>query len=190
MARASFKPIVLPKGVSFNQAEHGYAIKGPKGEVGVNFVPGIAVKSEDGALKLSYTTLPENKAMLGLAAALISNAITGVTEGFQKVLTLRGTGYKVQKEGNKLNLSLGYSHSVIFDLPQGIEVEIFEPRSREDKDWIADITIKGIDKQLVGQVAADIRRLRPPEPYKGKGIRYKDEYVRRKLGKRAVGVEQ
>ncbi|MCK4231717.1 50S ribosomal protein L6, partial [candidate division WOR-3 bacterium] len=110
--------------------------------------------------------------------------------GFKKVLTLRGTGYKVQKEGNKLNLSLGYSHPVIFDLPQGIDVEIFEPRSREDKDWIADITIEGIDKQLVGQIAANIRRLRPPEPYKGKGIRYKDEHVRRKLGKRAVGAEE
>jgi len=190
MARASFKPIPLPKGVSFGQAEQGYAIKGPKGEVAVNFVPCIAVKSEDGALKLSCTTTPENKAMLGLAVALVSNAIMGVTEGFQKVLTLRGTGYKVQKEGNKLNLSLGYSHPVIFDLPQGIDVEIFEPRSREDKDWIADITIKGIDKQLVGQVAANIRGLRPPEPYKGKGVRYKDEHVRRKLGKRAVGAEE
>lgn len=190
MARASFVPIVLPKDVSFSQAEQGYAIKGPKGEVAVNFVPGIAVKSEDGALKLSYATTPENKAMLGLAVALVSNAITGVTQGFKKVLTLRGTGYKVQKEGNKLNLSLGYSHPVIFDLPQGIDVEIFEPRSREDKDWIADITIEGIDKQLVGQIAANIRRLRPPEPYKGKGIRYKDEHVRRKLGKRAVGAEE
>ncbi|MBA7629886.1 50S ribosomal protein L6 [subsurface metagenome] len=96
----------------------------------------------------------------------------------------------MQKEGRKLNLSLGYTHNVVFELPQGIEAEIFEPRSREDKDWIADITIKGMDKQLVGQVAADIRRFRPPEPYKGKGIRYKDEYVRRKLGKRAVGVEE
>jgi large subunit ribosomal protein L6 len=190
MARASFKPIVLPKGVSFNQAEHGYVIKGSKGEVGVALVPGILVNTEDGNLILSYRTTPGNKAMLGLAVALLSNAITGVTEGFHKVLTLRGTGYKVQKEGNKLNLSLGYSHQVVFNLPQGIEVEIFEPRSREDKDWIADITIKGTDRQLVGQVAADIRRLRPPEPYKGKGIRYKDEYVRRKLGKRAVGTEQ
>jgi len=190
MARASFKPIALPEGVSFGQGEQGYAIKGPKGDLDVGFVPGIAVKEEDGALKLSYTITPENKAMLGLAVALLSNAVTGVTQGFRKVLTLRGTGYKVQKEGRKLNLSLGYTHNVVFELPQGIEAEIFEPRSREDKDWIADITIKGMDKQLVGQVAADIRRLRPPEPYKGKGIRYKDEYVRRKLGKRAVGVEE
>lgn len=190
MARASFKPIPLPKGVSFEQGKQGYAIKGPKGALEVGFVAGIGVKEEDGALKLSYTTTPENKAMLGLAVALASNAIRGVTEGFQKVLTLRGTGYKVHMEGRKLNLSLGYTDAVVFELPEGVDAEIFEPRSREDKDWIADITIKGIDRRLVGQVAADIRGLRPPEPYKGKGVRYKDEYVRRKLGKRAVGVEE
>jgi len=189
MARASLKPIPLPKGVALTQSEHGYTVKGPKGEVNVRFIPGIAVEADAEELRLSYSAKPENRAMLGLAVALLTNAITGVTQGFQKVLTLRGTGYKVQKEGKNLNLALGYTHPVVFPLPDGIEAEIFEPRSREDKDWIADITIKGIDKQLVGQVAANLRRLRPPEPYKGKGIRYKDEYVRRKLGKRAVGVE-
>ncbi len=189
MARASFNPIPLPKGVSFGNAEHGYSVKGPKGVVDVKFIPGIAVKEENGELNLSYSITPEKKAMLGLAVALLESAITGVTQGFQKVLTLRGIGYKVQKEGKNLNMSLGYTHPVVFVLPDGIDAEIFDPRARDDKNWIADITIKGIDKQLVGQVAANIRRLRPPEPYKGKGIRYKDEYVRRKLGKRAVGAE-
>ncbi|MBN2380255.1 50S ribosomal protein L6 [candidate division WOR-3 bacterium] len=189
MARASLKPIPLPAGVSFTEAEQGYSVKGPKGTVDVPFVPGIGAVVEDSRVMLSYRTKLQDRAMLGLAVALISNAVTGVSQGFQKVLTVRGIGYKVQLEGRKLNLAIGYSHPVIFPLPEGIEVEILEPRSRDDKSWIADITIKGVDKQLVGQVAANIRRFRPPEPYKGKGIRYKDEYVRRKLGKRAVGVE-
>jgi len=189
MARASLKPIELPKGVSISQAEHGYSVKGSKGTIEVGFIQGIAVKVEGSELNLSYSRKPHNRAMLGLAVALLSNAITGVTEGFSKVLTLKGIGYKVALEGRKLNMSLGYTHPIIYNLPDGIDVEIFEPRSRDDKAWIADITVKGIDKQLVGQVAANIRRYRPPEPYKGKGIRYKDEYVRRKLGKRAVGVE-
>ncbi len=189
MARASLKPIPLPKGVSFSAAEAGYVIKGPKGSVDVMFIPGIGIKEEAGELKLSYTIEPENRAMLGLAVALCTNAIIGVTEGYKKVLTLRGIGYKVQLEGRTLNLKLGFTHPVIFNLPDGIDAEIFEPRSREDKYWIADIIIKGIDKHLVGQVAANIRRHKPPEPYLGKGIRYKDEYVRRKLGKRAIGAE-
>lgn len=189
MARASFQPILLPKGVTFSQTGDGYAVKGQKGVVQIPFTPGIAAKADDSAVELSYSREPRNKAMLGLTVALISNAITGVTEGFQKVLTLKGIGYKVKLEGRKLNLVLGYTHRIVFPLPDGIDAEIFEPRSRDDKGWIADITIRGIDKQLVGQVAANIRRLRPPEPYKGKGIRYKGEYVRRKLGKRAVGVE-
>lgn len=189
MARASLKPIALPSGVSLANAEDGYVFKGPKGSVNVIFIPGIAVKAEGQEVKLSYTIQPENKAMLGLAVALIRNAITGVTEGFSKVITLRGTGYKVQKDGSNLNLNIGYTHPVIYSLPQGIEAEIFEPKVRDDKDWIADITIKGVDKQLVGQVAAYIRRMRPPDSYKGKGLRYKNELVRRKLGKRAAGAE-
>lgn len=189
MARASLKPIVLPQGVSFQIEPQGYLIKGPKGSVSVAAVPGIEVTSNGSELLLAYSGGQENRAMLGLAVALLENAVTGVTQGFQKMLTLRGTGYKVQKDGTNLNLALGFSHPVSFSLPQGIDVEIIEPRSREDKDWIADIIIRGIDKHLVGQVAANLRRLKPPEPYKGKGIRYKDEYVRHKLGKRAVGAE-
>ncbi|MBD3284950.1 50S ribosomal protein L6 [candidate division WOR-3 bacterium] len=189
MARASLKPLNLPKGVSLTQTEQGYSVKGPNGTVQVKLIPGIAVKTEGSEINLSYSLKPENKAMLGLAVALLSNAFKGVTEGFRKVLTLRGIGYKVSLEGRKLTMNLGYTHPIVYQLPEGIEIEIFEPRSRDDKGWIADIIVKGIDKQLVGQVAANIRRYRPPEPYKGKGIRYKDEYVRRKLGKRAVGVE-
>jgi large subunit ribosomal protein L6 len=189
MARASLKPIPLPSGVSVANADDAYVFKGPKGTVNVGLIPGIAVKAEGQEVKLSYSARPENKAMLGLAVALVRNAITGVTDGFSKVITLRGTGFKIQKEGTNLNLTLGYSHPVIYSLPNGIDVEIFEPKIRDDKDWIADITIKGIDKQLVGQVAAYIRRLRPPDSYKGKGLRYKNEYVRRKLGKRAAGAE-
>lgn len=189
MARASLKPIGLPKGVSISGAEHGYAVKGPKGVVDIKFIPGISLKVEGEEVKFSHTVEPENRAMLGLAVALVTNAVTGVTQGFQKVLTVKGTGYKVALQGRNLNLNLGHTHNIVFPLPEGIEAEIFEPRSRDDKEWIADITIKGIDKHLVGQVAANIRKLRPPEPYKGKGVRYKDEYVRRKLGKRAVGAE-
>ncbi len=189
MARASLKPIPLPSGVSLANAEDGYVFKGPKGSVNVIFLPGIGIKAEGQDVKLSYTVQPENKAMLGLAVALVRNAITGVTEGFSKVITLRGTGFKVQKEGSNLTLTLGFSHPVIYALPKGIDAEIFEPKIRDDKDWIADITVKGIDRQLVGQVAAHIRRLRPPDSYKGKGLRYKNEFVRRKLGKRAAGAE-
>jgi large subunit ribosomal protein L6 len=189
MARASLNPIPIPKGVAITQAEHGFLVKGPKGEVNVKFVPGIGVSIDGDNVQLSFSTSIQNRAMLGLAVALFSNAIDGVTQGFKKVLTLRGIGYKVQKEGNNLNMMLGYTHPVIFPIPDGIEIELFDPKSRDDKDWIADITVKGVDKHQVGQVAANIRRFRPPEPYKGKGIRYKDEYVRRKLGKRAVGAE-
>ncbi|NLI97447.1 50S ribosomal protein L6 [bacterium] len=189
MARASFKPISIPSGVSFSQTENGYVFKGPKGSVDVVFVPGISLKGEKSDIQLSYSSRPENKAMLGLAVALVKNAISGVTEGFSKVLTLRGTGFKVQKEDSKLTFTIGYSHPIVYPLPKGIDAEIFEPKARDDKEWIADITIKGVDKQLVGQVAAEIRRYRPPDPYKGKGLRYKNEHVRRKLGKRAAGAE-
>lgn len=189
MARASLKPIPLGEGVSFESNASGCRFKGPKGSILLQPIEGIDVSLNGAELVLSYSGEVRNKAMLGLAVALLTNAITGVTEGFQKTLTLRGTGFKVQKEGQMLNLSLGFSHPVVFPLPDGIEVEIIEPRSRDDKDWIADVIIKGIDKHLVGQVAANLRRLKPPEPYKGKGIRYKDEYVRHKLGKRAVGAE-
>lgn len=189
MARASLNPIPIPKGVTITQADHGFLVKGPKGEVNVKFVPGIGVSIDQDNIQLSYSTAIENRAMLGLSVALFSNAIEGVTQEFKKVLTLRGIGYKVQKEGNNLNMMLGYTHPVIYPIPDGIEIEVFDPKSRDDKAWIADIIVKGVDKHLVGQVAANIRRYRPPEPYKGKGIRYKDEYVRRKLGKRAVGAE-
>ncbi len=177
MSRIGKRTITIPSGVLISVAERTVTVKGPKGELKVGFPLGILTKIEGASL----TTVPteESKAkflspLLGLTNSLITNAIIGVKDGFSKKLELSGVGYRAKKTDKGLSMTLGFSHPVEFDLPQGIEAVV------EDN---TKITISGIDKQLVGLICAKIRKLRKPEPYKGKGIKYSTEVVRRKPGK-------
>lgn len=179
MSRLAKKPIILPKGVDFNISGRTVSVKGPKG-VMVNEVPeGIEVKFEKNQVFFAFeenTSL--EKPMLGLFRALVKNSVVGVSVGFEKTLQLIGVGYRANLSGKKLDLQLGFSHPCELVVPQGIELLV-------DKN--VTITVKGVDKKLVGHFAATIRSLKPPEPYKGKGIRYVDEFVRKKAGKAAKG---
>jgi len=153
------------------------AVKGPKGELQQTLSSDMTVEQEDGVVTVARPTdRGEHRALHGLTRSLIANMVEGVTDGFEKRLEIQGVGYRAALKGKKLELALGFSHPVAIDAPEGIDFEVPQP---------TEIIVKGIDKQLVGQVAADIRKRRPPEPYKGKGIRYKDEQVLRKVGKRA-----
>ena len=177
MSRIGRKPVPVPDAVTVEIAPGNIAVKGPKGELRQDLSPEMKVEQEDGALTVARPTdRGEHRALHGLTRSLIANMVEGVTEGFEKRLEIQGVGYRAALKGKKLELALGYSHPVAIDAPEGIDFEVPQP---------TEIIIKGIDKQLVGQVAADIRKRRPPEPYKGKGIRYKDEQVLRKVGKRA-----
>jgi large subunit ribosomal protein L6 len=152
-------------------------VKGPKGELAERKNREILVKQEDGEILVERpTNRGEHRALHGLTRSLIANMVEGVTNGYEKRLEIQGVGYRAALRGNSIELLLGFSHPVVVEAPAGIEFEIPAPTQ---------IIVRGIDKQAVGQVAADIRRLRPPEPYKGKGIRYAGEVVRRKVGKRA-----
>jgi len=177
MSRIGRKPVPVPDAVSVEIGSGDVAVKGPKGELRQSFSADMTVKQEDGAVIVSRPTdRGEHRALHGLTRSLIANMVEGVTDGFEKRLEIQGVGYRAALKGKKLELALGFSHPVVVDAPEGIDFEVPQP---------TEIVIKGIDKQLVGQVAADIRKRRPPEPYKGKGIRYKDEQVLRKVGKRA-----
>ncbi len=181
MSRVGKKPVVLPAVVTADVKENIVKIKGPKGELTLEVHPKVKVEVKDSELIVSVGK-PDNKqerALWGLFRALLNNMVTGVTAGFTKVLEVNGVGYKASSSGTKLNMSLGYSHPVDMDIPQGLEVKV-------EKNVI---TITGADRQLVGQFAAVVREQRPPEPYKGKGIKYSDETIRRKAGKvvKAVG---
>jgi large subunit ribosomal protein L6 len=167
MSRIGRKPVPVPDAVTVEVAAGDIAVKGPKGELRQTFSPDMTVKQTDRG---------EHRALHGLTRSLIANMVEGVTDGFEKRLEIQGVGYRAALKGKKLELALGFSHPVAIEAPEGIDFEVPQP---------TEIIIKGIDKQLVGQVAADIRKRRPPEPYKGKGIRYKDEQVLRKVGKRA-----
>ena len=177
MSRIGKQPITVPAGVEVKLAADSVTVKGSKGEMTSPLFDGITIAQEGSELQLNCADLGNKKmkANFGLARALLANNITGVSEGFKKVLELRGVGYRAQSQGQKLNLSLGFSHPVEYDVPQGVEAQV-------DKN---NIIISGYDKQKVGQVAAEIRAFRPPEPYKGKGVRYADEYVAMKEGKKA-----
>lgn len=175
MSRVSKNPISLPKGVEVNINGQQVNVKGPRGAMQLNVHPSVGLKHEDGVV----TVHPQNdsaRAMAGTMRSLLNNLVVGVTEGFEKKLSLVGVGYRAQVQGNKLTLALGFSHPVNYQLPDDVEVET--PSQTE-------IIVRGTDKQKVGQVAAEIRGFRPPEPYKGKGIRYKDEHVIRKEAKKA-----
>jgi large subunit ribosomal protein L6 len=178
MSRIGRKPIELPEAVTVEIAPGRVAIKGPKGELDQQYSPEMKVEQADsGTLTVERPTdRGEHRALHGLTRSLIANMVEGVTNGFEKKLEIQGVGYRAQLKGKSLELALGYSHPVTVEPPEGIEFEVPQP---------TEITVRGIDKQLVGQVAADIRKRRPPEPYKGKGIRYSDEHVMRKVGKRA-----
>lgn len=169
MSRVAKNPVVLPKGVEVLLSGDQITVKGPLGSLSQFILPAVEVKLEDGSLRCAALKgKPDASAMSGTMRALLNNMVIGVTKGFEKKLTLVGVGYKAQAQGNKLNLSLGFSHPVLHEMPNGIKVET--PTQTE-------IIVKGIDKQLVGQVAAELRAYRSPEPYKGKGIRYADEVV-------------
>jgi large subunit ribosomal protein L6 len=169
-------PIEIPDGVSVEINGTTVKIKGPKGELQQSFRPEVGISAEEGTITVSRPSdEPQIRAFHGLTRSLINNMVTGVHQGFEKTLQVEGVGYRPELEGKALVLHVGYSHPVRVDPPEGIDFEV-DPRARL-------IKVKGIDKQVVGQTAADIRKIRPPEPYKGKGIRYEGEYVRHKAGK-------
>lgn len=176
MSRIGRKPIELPSGVEIDIKPGLITVKGPKGELTQEVSADMTVKSDDGQITVDRpTNRPNHRALHGLTRSLIANMIVGVTDGYQKVLEIQGVGYRAAAKGKGLELALGYSHPVSIEAPEGIEFELPQP---------TEIVVKGIDKQKVGQVAANIRESRPPEPYKGKGIRYRGEHVARKVGKR------
>jgi large subunit ribosomal protein L6 len=177
MSRIGRKPVAVPDAVEVSIAPGNIAVKGPKGELNQTYSQDMTVSQEDGTILVARPTdRGEHRALHGLTRSLIANMVEGVTDGFEKRLEIQGVGYRAALKGKNLELALGFSHPVSIEAPEGIEFEV--PQQTE-------IIIRGIDKQLVGQVAADIRKRRPPEPYKGKGIRYRDEQVLRKVGKRA-----
>jgi large subunit ribosomal protein L6 len=175
MSRIGRAPIEVPDKVEVEVSARSVRVKGPNGELSVPVGRGIEARQEDGSVVVERDSEAlEHKAMHGLTRSLIQNAITGVTEGFTKTLQIQGVGYRGSLQGRDINLQVGYSHPVTISPREGIDFEM--PNATT-------IVVRGIDKQRVGQMAAEIRRVRPPEPYKGKGIRYSDEQVRRKVGK-------
>lgn len=179
MSRVGRAPIDLPKGVETKVLQPGLAsVKGPKGTLEVVYDPKLSVGIEDGVLTVSRPgDGRDDRAQHGLARTLINNAIVGVTEGYEKKLEIHGVGFRCQNKGSDLELSLGFSHPVIIEAPEGITIQATEPTR---------ITVSGIDKQLVGQVAANIRAVRSPDSYHGKGVRYEGEFVKLKAGKTAA----
>jgi large subunit ribosomal protein L6 len=175
MSRIANSPIELPKGAEFSDSDGTIRVKGAKGTLEMQLHPAVETSLEDGVVSVRPHD-PSDMAMAGTMRALIANMVQGVSEGFEKKLSLVGVGYRAQVQGKKLNLQLGFSHPVDFEIPEGVTVET--PSQTE-------IVVKGCDKQLVGQVAAKIRAYRPPEPYKGKGVRYADERVVMKEAKKA-----
>ncbi|WP_152657743.1 50S ribosomal protein L6 [Oceanobacillus sp. CFH 90083] len=177
MSRVGLKPIEIPEGVELKFNGTTLTVKGPKGELTRDFHPDIKINVEGNIVTVERPSdHKDHRALHGTTRSLINNMVVGVSKGFEKSLEINGVGYRAQKQGNKTVVNAGYSHPVELDPIDGIEIEV--PKNTQ-------IVVKGIDKELVGAVAANIRAIRPPEPYKGKGIKYADEYVRRKEGKTA-----
>ncbi len=175
MSRIGNKPITVPEGVEIKIDGNHISVKGPKGTLEREVHKNISLEMNGNEIKvMRKDDEPANRSLHGLTRTLINNMIIGVTHEYSKELQINGVGYRVQKQGNNLNLTLGYSHPVIFEAPQGITFDVPNPNT---------IIVKGIDKELVGQTAAEIRTKRPPEVYRGKGIKYADEVIRRKEGK-------
>ncbi len=174
MSRIGKKPITIPKGVTVKVVGHAVEVQGPKGKMRQAYPAGIDFELADGHLHARVGEDPELGKFHGLARSLVANAVLGVTEGFKKELDIVGVGYRAEVKGKQVIFALGYSHPVVFDIPEGILVAI---------DKQTHITVTGVDRQLVGQVAANIRRLRKPDPYKQKGVRYTGEVLKKKAGK-------
>jgi large subunit ribosomal protein L6 len=176
MSRIANSPVPVPSGVEVKLNDQSIAIKGGKGSLELNIHRLVEIKQDEGTLKIAArNTSKESRSLSGTFRSLVNNMVVGVDQGFEKKLVLNGVGYRAKASGKTLNLSLGFSHPVDYELPEGVSADT--PSQTE-------IVVKGIDKQLVGQVAAEIRSFRPPEPYKGKGVRYADEHVRRKEAKK------
>jgi large subunit ribosomal protein L6 len=182
MSRIGKKPVVIPQGVTVTLgSDNVVTVKGPKGELKQPIDRDIKVEVKDGQVEFARPTDQiRHRAMHGLYRSLISNLVKGVTEGYKKNLELVGVGYKASNQGNLLDLSLGFSHNIIFEVPKELKLTTAQEKGQNPM-----ISLEGIDKQLLGQVAAKIRGLRKPEPYKGKGVKYVGEYIRRKAGKAA-----
>ena len=177
MSRIGKQPIPLPAGVTVSIEPETVRVNGPRGELSERISRDITVEQADGELRVTRPTdRADHRALHGLTRSLVANMVTGVTEGYTKTLEIQGVGYRAALRGRDVELSVGYSHTVTIKAPDGIEFEVPQPTR---------VIVKGISKQAVGEVAANIRKVRPPEPYKGKGIRYAGEYVQRKVGKRA-----
>jgi large subunit ribosomal protein L6 len=177
MSRIGKQPIAIPDGVEVDIARGRVAVKGPRGELAQAVSNEMKLELADGTLTVSRPTdRGEHRALHGLTRSLVANMVEGVTNGYERRLEIQGVGYRARLSGRTLELNVGFSHPVAIEAPDGIEFEVPQP---------SQVIVRGIDKQLVGEVAARIRRVRPPEPYKGKGIRYAGEQVRRKVGKRA-----
>lgn len=177
MSRIGKQPIAVPDGVEIDIRPELVTVKGPKGELSERVHRDMKVELADGTLTVTRPTdRGEHKALHGLTRSLVANMVTGVTEGYEKRLEIQGVGYRAALKGKSLELALGYSHPITIEAPEGVDFEVPQP---------TEVIVRGTSKQQVGQVAAVIRKQRPPEPYKGKGIRYSGEYVIRKVGKRA-----
>jgi large subunit ribosomal protein L6 len=177
MSRIGKKPIQIPDGVTVSIGPGRVTVNGPRGELSQAVSPAMRIEQSDGTLTVERPTdRGEHRALHGLTRTLIANMVEGVTSGFEKRLEIQGVGYRARLKGKDLEMALGFSHPVSLPAPEGIEFEVPQP---------TEVIVRGIDKQLVGEVAAQVRKQRPPEPYKGKGVRYAGEHVRRKVGKRA-----
>lgn len=176
MSRIGKKAVAVPSGVTAGVEGQTIKVKGPKGALQVVLHEDVAARLDDGAIKIDPRAESNRaRAMWGLSRSLVQNLVTGVTKGFERRLEITGVGYRAALQGKNLQLSLGYSHEILYPIPEGITVAIPKP---------TEIVVNGIDKQKVGQVVAEIRAFRPPEPYKGKGVRYAGEYILRKEGKK------
>lgn len=179
MSRIGKQPIIVPNGVEVKFVENEITVKGPKGTLSYTLNPRINFVLEDGKIQLTKTNEEQlTRSLYGLSRTLVNNMIEGVTKGFTKTLEIIGVGFKIKMAGKNVVLNLGFSHEINFPIPQGIEIKIDEQNKNK-------FTVIGIDKELVGKIAANIRELKKPEPYKGKGIKYENEYIRRKAGKAA-----
>lgn len=176
MSRIGKKAVAMPSGVTANIDGQQVSVKGPKGELNAVLVDEVVAKLGDDGIEVKPAD-DSNKAraMWGMSRTIVQNLVDGVTEGFEKKLEINGVGYRAQVQGKNLQLALGFSHDVVYEIPEGIQIQCPKP---------TEISVSGIDKQRVGQVAAEIRKYRPPEPYKGKGVKYADEYIFRKEGKK------
>jgi len=186
MSRIGKKPIDIPQGVKVEQSGRTIRVSGPLGDLAMDCRPEIKVKIDGSAQKIlvenERPNLRQNKQLHGTMRALIANMVTGVSKGFERKMEIYGTGYNIKEQRDKLVLQLGFSHPIEMAIPKGIKIAIQTPATRGN-EVPARFTISGTDKAVLGQFAAEIRKVKPPEPYKGKGIRYADEHVRRKVGK-------